>query len=308
MTATQVEKAANSKSREYREMPLDEISNNPYNPRENPADFDDLLQSVKEEGIRTPLTVFRSSKGGYIVADGHRRLACARHLKMAYVPVYIDHNIKSVQDATLYALLEGNMSRPYTPIEQARAYKALIEELKMEPKEVARYVGVSEGTVSNYLLLLKWGDGVQKLIHEEDLPPSVAWTAQREIKRISEKDKKKLPEAYVRTGLEKKLLSRSLRRMSDQNALREFTDNAKTDEIRRWLGSPSESAKAAMMRAGRYGSLIKMLKGVLSSITRLETPPSKPDQREELIRLLRSCREGFLKAERVIQGKEVAVR
>jgi len=140
------------------------IRDNRYQPR---LDYDesklqDLMESIKEKGIIQPILV-REAEGGYEVIAGERRLRAARALNMSDVPAII----KSVSDeeALVIALIENVQREDLNPIEEAQAYRKLIEEFTFTQEDVAKAVGKDRSTISNIMRLLKLPDEIQSLVY-----------------------------------------------------------------------------------------------------------------------------------------------
>ncbi len=130
------------------------IKDNSLQPR---SDYDDakleeLKASIKEKGVLQPILV-RKQADGYEVIAGERRLRAARAINLAKVPVII----KEVSDneALILALVENIQREDLNPIEEAEAYKRLMEEFNFTYNEIARSVGKGTTTIINMLRLLK---------------------------------------------------------------------------------------------------------------------------------------------------------
>jgi len=134
---------------------IDQISPNPNQPRQN---FDEdalqeLVASIKEKGILTPLTICEKDDD-YILIAGERRLRAAKLAGLTDVPAYI---IEVKDDAELMemALIENIQRENLNPIEEAQAYLYLSSKFKLSQEAVAKAVGKKRVTVSNSLRLLK---------------------------------------------------------------------------------------------------------------------------------------------------------
>ena len=130
------------------------INNHSMQPR---VDYDDtrmeeLVASIRENGILQPILV-RKKGEGYEVIAGERRLRAARKLNLREVPAIIKE--VSDQDALVFALIENIQREDLNPIEEAEAYKKLIEEFGYTQEEAAESVGKQRSTITNLLRLLK---------------------------------------------------------------------------------------------------------------------------------------------------------
>jgi ParB family chromosome partitioning protein len=149
-------------------LKTDQIQYNSYQPRTHYDDgkLDDLKSSIKEKGVLQPILV-RSKEGHYEVVAGERRLRAARAIGMDEVPVIIKE--VSDQEALVLALVENIQREELNPIEEAQAFKRLIEEFQYTQDKVAEAVGKDRSTISNLLRLLKLPDEIQKSVYDGQL-------------------------------------------------------------------------------------------------------------------------------------------
>ncbi len=146
-----------------RRVLVTEIRPNPHQPRRY---FDDtrlaeLAESIKQQGILQPLIV-RKLEQGYELIIGERRLRAAQKAGLDLVPVII----KEVTDAQSMemALVENIQREELTPIEEALAYRQLMEELHLTQEEVASRVGKSRPVITNLLRVLSLPDEIKEEI------------------------------------------------------------------------------------------------------------------------------------------------
>ncbi len=135
-----------------------------YQPRqlfENTA-LEELVNSIKEFGILEPLIVSPLSGGAYKLVAGERRLRAAKILGLKSVPVII--RTVSEQQRLEISLIENVQRRDLTPLEEANAYKKLIEEFNITQDELAKKVGKSRSKIANSLRLLNLPAEVQALL------------------------------------------------------------------------------------------------------------------------------------------------
>lgn len=138
-----------------------EIRNNSLQPRTNYDDAKqaELIASIKEKGVLQPILI-RKKDEHYEVVAGERRLRAARALNIDEVPVIIKQ--ASDDEALILALIENIQREELNPIEEARAFKRLIDEFQFTQDTVAQSVGKDRSTVSNLLRLLKLPEDLQK--------------------------------------------------------------------------------------------------------------------------------------------------
>jgi len=137
-------------SEKYIQCNIDNINPNRFQPRisfDNDA-LDDLSRSIKEQGIIQPLVV-RSNGGGYELVAGERRLRAARMAGLKKVPIIV----KNLTDKDLLemSIVENIQRENLNPVELADAYYRLINELNLTQDKVAKRVGKSRPSVTNYL-------------------------------------------------------------------------------------------------------------------------------------------------------------
>lgn len=134
---------------------ISDIEANPYQPRK---EFDEeslaeLAESIKHQGVITPITVRKIENGKYQLIAGERRLRAAKIAKLAKIPAYI--RIATDQQAMEMALVENIQREDLNSLEVALSYSALIDECKLTQEELSTRVGKSRSTITNYLRLLK---------------------------------------------------------------------------------------------------------------------------------------------------------
>ncbi len=145
------------------EVRLDELRSNPYQPRKHFDDekLNELASSIKEFGVFEPIIVKRSIKGYEIVA-GERRSLAAKRAGLTTIPAVIkdftDDEMMSI------ALLENIQREDLNVIEEANAYKAMIDKMHLTQEELASKVGKSRSHVTNILGILKLPTEVQSMV------------------------------------------------------------------------------------------------------------------------------------------------
>lgn len=137
------------------QVDIDLIAPNPEQPRTHfePEQLRELAESIREHGILQPLVVSRDADGGFRLIAGERRLQAARLADMATVPV-IFREADNTELLEL-ALIENIQRADLNAIEEASAYRRLIEEHGLTQEEVAQRVGKGRATVANALRLLQ---------------------------------------------------------------------------------------------------------------------------------------------------------
>ena len=143
------------------QCPVESIEPNPYQPRQDfpVAEMEEMVNSVREKGIITPLLVSKT-KSGYQLIAGERRWRAAQKASLERVPVVV-REVTPVESMEL-ALIENIHRKDLNPIEEARAYKRLLEETGSTQDSVAKRIGKDRSTITNMLRLLRLPMFVQK--------------------------------------------------------------------------------------------------------------------------------------------------
>ncbi|MEA2199124.1 MAG: ParB family transcriptional regulator, chromosome partitioning protein, partial [Solirubrobacteraceae bacterium] len=139
---------------ELRELPVELIAPSPNQPRRvfEEESLLALSQSIKLRGVLQPVLVRPLAGGTYELIAGERRWRAAQLAELATLPAIVRHH----DDATSLevALIENMAREDLSPIEEARACAALVEELGLTREEVGLRVGRSRVAVSNLIRLL----------------------------------------------------------------------------------------------------------------------------------------------------------
>jgi ParB family chromosome partitioning protein len=150
------------------ELGIDQIEPNPTQPRKFFAEdkLEELAQSIRTNGLIQPLVVRRYGEGFQLIA-GERRWRAAQRAGLMKVPCVI----KEVGEDEVLALslIENIQREELNPIEEATAYKNLVEQLNVTQEEIARQVGKDRTSVANAMRLLKLPLDIQKMVEDEKL-------------------------------------------------------------------------------------------------------------------------------------------
>jgi ParB family chromosome partitioning protein len=152
-----------------RELPVSEISPNPFQPRRR---FDDdaireLAASIKVSGVLQPVLVRRDGNDGYQLVAGERRLRAAGLAGLERIPAVV----KEIDDDEMLemALVENIQREDLNPIEEAKAYQALIDRTKLTHDRISERVGKQRASITNALRLLALPVEVQDMVSRETL-------------------------------------------------------------------------------------------------------------------------------------------
>ena len=150
-------------------MKISDIEPNREQPRKN---FDkealqELADSIKQFGIIQPIVVQKKDDYYEIIA-GERRWRAAKLAKLKEVPVIIkEYSDREVMEI---ALIENIQRKDLNPIEEALAYKSLIDEYSLKQEELANRVSKSRTAIANSMRLLKLTDSVQNMLINDEIP------------------------------------------------------------------------------------------------------------------------------------------
>jgi ParB family chromosome partitioning protein len=135
------------------EIPISAISRNPYQPRQafEPTQLDELAASIAEHGVLQPILVTETT-GGYMLIAGERRLRAAQMAGLERIPALVRPADDSAQLA--WALIENLQRSDLNALEEAAAFRQLVDDFGLSHDEVARRVGKSRSAVANTLRLL----------------------------------------------------------------------------------------------------------------------------------------------------------
>ena len=157
-----------STNEEVVEIPLEELRPNPYQPRKvfDEEALQDLADSIKEHGVFQPIIIKKSIKGYEIIA-GERRYRASKIAGLTKIPAII-RNFTDEQMMEI-ALLENLQRENLNAIEEAIAYKKMIQNLGITQEELAKKVGKSRSHVTNIIGLLRLPQEVQQLVADSKI-------------------------------------------------------------------------------------------------------------------------------------------
>ncbi len=142
------------------EIETDLLQTNPLQPRGiiNSESLEELVESIREQGILEPIVVAKTPAGHQIIA-GERRWRAAKILGLSKVPVIIKET--TPQGMLEMSIVENVQREDLNPLERGQAYRRLIDEFNLTVGEVATRIGKSVPYVSNTLRLLSLPDAIK---------------------------------------------------------------------------------------------------------------------------------------------------
>ena len=149
---------------QVRGIPILEIEPNPDQPRRefDPESMAELEDSIRRNGVITPISVRKAEKG-YTIIAGERRWRAARAAGLSEIPAYV-MEVESDRDAYRLALIENLQREDLNPINEAMGYQKLIEDYGMSQEQAGETVGHSRSYISNSLRLLSLPESIQAIV------------------------------------------------------------------------------------------------------------------------------------------------
>lgn len=258
-------------------VPIIKVEPNRSQPRKQ-FDEDALLElaeSIKQYGVLQPLLV-SDKKDYYVIIAGERRWRAAKIAGLKEIPIIVKEF--SSQEILEISLIENIQREDLNPIEEAMAYKRLLEEFHLKQDEVAERVSKSRTAVTNSMRLLKLSEQVQQMLIDEMISSGHA----RALLGITDKD--------LQVSLANKIFDEKL-------SVRE------TEKLVKSILEPADRKKNQAVNTAEdaiYESIEERMKGILGtkvSILRKKNQKGKieieyysKDELERIIELLESIR------------------
>ncbi len=200
------------------EIPVDQLSPNPFQPRRTFTDegLQQLAESIKRHGVLQPIVV-RASGDGYQLIAGERRWRAARIAGLSKIPAIV----REIDDSNMVqvALIENLQREDLNPIEEALAYRRLMDEFKMTQEQLSSTIGRSRPAIANAVRLLNLPAEIQRHIEENRLSEGHA----RCLLAVSnETDQLKAASEIIEGGLSVRQAEKLVKRIS-QDVSRETT-------------------------------------------------------------------------------------
>jgi ParB family transcriptional regulator, chromosome partitioning protein len=245
------------------ELDIDQLSPNEQQPRLSMDDarLEELAASIKANGVIQPIVVRRTADGYRIIA-GERRWRAARRAGLARVPVSVKEVEGDVADETLLqmALVENIQREDLNPIDEAQAYRRLVDEFHLTQDAVAIAVGKDRATVANTLRLLKLpveiqndvAGGVLSMGQARAILALPSETVQLQVARevktrgLSVRE----TESLVKTSLEGREIGAPTRRSAPAKSTPDVHTRAAEDKLKIVLGT-----RVRIVRKGKGGRI-----------------------------------------------------
>ena len=237
-------------SEDLKEIDIDLIEPNNFQPRTrfDEAQLEELAQSIKANGIVQPVLVRRLWGEKYQLVAGERRWRAAQRAGLQKVPAVI----REVPDDRMLelALIENIQRQELNAIEEAHAYKRLIETLGLTQETVAQRVGRDRTFVTNYLRLLRLPEDIQRLVEENKISMGHA----RALLGIDDIDKQRaLALNIVEQNLSVRETERAIKRI--------IANNEQVDVVPVKAEDPHYRAAEDKLRR-RFGTKVRILPNI----------------------------------------------
>jgi len=233
--------------------PVAAIEPNPNQPRQRflAHELDELAVSVREKGILTPLLV-NKTEAGYQLIAGERRWRAAQMAGLERVPVVVKDVTPS--ESLELALIENIQRKDLNPIEEALAYRKLMEDTASTQEMLSRRLGKDRSTIANLLRLLKLPTVIQQDVIDDLLSMGHA----RLLAGITETDPQRvLRDAIIKKGLsvrQAETLAKKLKKPPTPKKVLSKDDpyiQSLSDNLKRSLGT-----KVEIKKEGKQGRIL----------------------------------------------------
>jgi ParB family transcriptional regulator, chromosome partitioning protein len=239
------------------EIPIDRIKRNPYQPRKRIDEeaLEQLAESIRLHGVIQPILVTEQLDGYQLVA-GERRLRAAQMAGLDRIPVVIRQ--LADRDQLELALVENLLRADLNPLEEALAFRQLLDEFAFTQDQLASRLGRARSTIANTLRLLDMRESVREAVADGRLTEGHA----RAMAGLAETDEARLLELIVARGLSVRQTEELARRLREPRAATpDTTDKPATtpdadmerveEELRQALGT-----KVSLARSRRGGRIV----------------------------------------------------
>ena len=160
---------------DIKQISTGQIVPNPDQPRDFSVNqsFEELVNSVKQCGILQPLVVREKDDNGFEIIAGERRYRAALEAGIDELPVVV-RRIKNQTEGFELALIENIQREDLSPLEEARAYRHLLDDCKISQDKLAKHLGKSRSHIANTVRLLTLDESVQDLLGHGSISASHA--------------------------------------------------------------------------------------------------------------------------------------
>lgn len=249
--------------RKTTEIPVSMIRTNKQQPRQifGEEQLIELRDSIKEFGILQPLILKRQSDGEYLLIAGERRLRAAAMAGLDRVPAIIRD--ADEEEINLIALVENIQRENLGYIEEAKAYKNIMEKYDMSQMELSEKLGKNQSTISNKIRILTLPEDIQEMLAENRLTERHA----RALLKIEDnRIRKVILDKVIKHGFNVKqteklvedYLTQKEQQERDINKVRHISYKLYLNTLRRTFNDMELNKKGATFRQEDVGSSLKI--------------------------------------------------
>lgn len=227
-----------------RHVRLTEVEPNKNQPRKrfDDAEIQTLADSIREHGLIQPITVRTIVDGRYQIVAGERRWRACKMAGVSEIPIIVRE--LSDEDTAKIALIENVQRADLNPIEEAAAYKQLIEQYGVTQEAIAKMVGKSRSAIANSVRLLNLPEEVQDMLKNDEISVGHA-------KALAAIEDEETMIEVARKAAEGLLTVRAIERLAAELAKGEDVPEAKSDADRRIINYYTEMEISLHERLGR---------------------------------------------------------
>ena len=239
-----------------RKIPLSQIGTNPNQPRKtfSDAELADLAASIREKGVITPI-LLRAVTGKpymYEIVAGERRFRASKMAEKTDIPAII--KTISNENAMEIALIENVQRENLNPIEEANAYKNLMEQCKYDLADVVRLIGKSESYIRNSIRLTELPASVQQMVQKGDISASHARTIV--VADDPEKLAKEIMDKKLSVAQTDKLVRTTKRSTKSRTYVSHAIDSGTLQSMERGISTAMGAPAKIIERRGGAGQIV----------------------------------------------------
>jgi ParB family chromosome partitioning protein len=237
------------------QCPIEDIEPNPYQPRQvfDGPELEAMKDSVKRDGILTPLLVTKTDQGYQLIA-GERRWRAAQNAGLERVPVVVRETTPA--ESLELALVENIHREDLNPIEEAHAFKRWLEVTEATQEALAERVGMDRSTVTNFLRLLN----LPKTIQDDIIHKNLSMGHARVVAGLRDPaEQKEIRDLIIRKGLSVRQVENLVKKKkAPAKSTSHYTEKdsyfqSLADELKRSLGTKVDIKRR---RGGKQGTII----------------------------------------------------
>jgi ParB family chromosome partitioning protein len=208
------------RSKDVSQIAIDLINRDPAQPREEfePEGLERLAQSLRQRGLLQPIRVrWDAAQERYIIICGERRWRAAKIAGLESLACVIVEGDLTIQERLAIQLVENALREDLKPIEQARAYKSLMESQGWSVRQLAVELSIHHGQVVRAMALLDLPELIQERVEQGTLAPATAY----EISKVGDEQvQEELAARVVHEGLSREETIEAVRSASPHGPVR----------------------------------------------------------------------------------------